>query len=56
MKTIAIALLGMLFVYMMGAFYNVSFDISLWSDTCRFFSLMGFGLAIVAAFFSDMEA
>jgi hypothetical protein len=53
MKSIAIALLGMLFVYMMGAFYNVSFDIGVWSDTCRFFSLIGFGLAFVVAFSYD---
>jgi hypothetical protein len=36
MKTILFAILGALLGFLMGAFYNVGFDISLWEESSRF--------------------
>jgi hypothetical protein len=40
MKTILFAILGALLGFLMGAFYNVGFDISLWSEGSRFVTLL----------------
>jgi hypothetical protein len=40
MKTILFAILGALLGFLMGAFYNVGFDISLWSEGSRFMALL----------------
>jgi hypothetical protein len=40
MKTIFFAILGALLGFLMGAFYNVGFDISLWSADSRMATLM----------------
>jgi hypothetical protein len=56
MKATLLAILGALIGFLMGAFYNVGFDISLWSNDSRFATEMimvfmafcgGFGKLIV---------
>jgi hypothetical protein len=40
MKTILLAILGALLGFLAGAFYSVSFDISTWTESTRFMTLL----------------
>ena len=40
MKAILLAILGIVLGFLAGAFYSVGFDISQWSDDCRFATLL----------------
>lgn len=49
-KSAALALLAFLVAYLMGAFYAISFDITMWTDrTCQLVAVFG-GMASVFAF------
>lgn len=52
MKPILLAILGMVLGFLAGAFYSVSFDISQWSESCRFATLllMAFGACSLGGF------
>ena len=42
-KTIGVGILVFTFFYLMCAFFNTTFDISLWSETSRFICSVGGG-------------
>ena len=49
MKTILLAILGVLLGFLAGAFYNVGFDISQWSQDGRFATLIVMAFCGVAS-------
>lgn len=48
-KTIGIGALVFAFFYLLGAFYNASFDISVWTPTSRF------GISFIGGCFSALS-
>lgn len=55
-KRILIGVTVFLFIYLIGSFYNVSFDISKWSNVSRFFvSVIGGFISIMIAIFPGYE-
>jgi hypothetical protein len=51
-KRLSIACVGFLFMYLMGSFYNVTFDISKWSAESKFVTMLigGFSFLVLATF------
>lgn len=49
MKPILLAILGVLLGFLAGAFYNVGFDISQWSEGCRITILIIMAIGGVAS-------
>lgn len=50
MKNIFVAIALAVIAYLLGAFYNVSFDISVWSADCRFVTLVSMVCGAVFGF------
>ena len=46
-KRLSIACLGFLFMYLMGSFCNVTFDISKWSAESRFVTMLIGGVSFL---------
>lgn len=49
MKSILLAILGILLGFLAGAFYSVSFDIGQWTEDCRLATLLVMAFCGVAS-------
>ena len=55
-KRILLGLSGFLFMYLVGAFYNVSFDLSQWEDASRgMIAIFGTTITVVITLFIEDE-
>ena len=56
LKATAAGAFAFFVVYLLGAFFSMSFDISTWYEGCRFFVAVVGGLVAIPAFGIAMEA
>ena len=55
-KRFGLGCLGFLFIYLMFSFYNVTFDISKWTEVSRFITtFVGFAFAVMLWIFYNFK-